>query len=72
MRTPAPPLSKHFPLWHALSLQSAAALPPGRRIAEIDKITDQLATLGVVRSRDNTARAAEWDARRERLARSLG
>ena len=60
-----PSVSKHFPLWHSLALQSAAAMGPAKRIPAIDAITDQMAAGGFVRPRADLSRADEWAARRE-------
>lgn len=60
-----PNVSRHLPEPLALALVDAAQT---NDIDRIDQLTDAAAVQGLVRHREDTSRAAEWQRRRDALA----
>jgi len=59
-------LSNHFPpQWRDELLRAASYGWIGARIAGVNRVTDAMAAVGVVRPRTDTSRAAEWSAGRQ-------
>jgi hypothetical protein len=59
-------VSNHFPAaWRDELLHAMSYGWIGARIAGVNRVTDAMAAVGVVRPRTDTSRAAEWDAGRQ-------
>lgn len=59
------PLCSLFPRWLAQELAAAADITaPGPGMVQINRVTEELVKLGLVRAREDVSREHEWAAQR--------